>query len=394
MSARRPLEGVTVLDLTRLLPGAYATLVLADLGADVVKIEDPRGGDPTRAFPPLAGGTSVYFHVLNRNKRSVTLDLRAPAAAGVLDALAGRADLLVESFRPRTARRLGVDAATVRARHPRLIHCSITGFGRQGPYAERPAHDLNYVALAGLFGVDRIDHEPPRVPRMLLGDIGAAMNAAAGMLAALFMRERTGEGSTVDVPIFEAALSWLTFPAADRLVAGVDRDRGELPITGRGACYNIYRTADDQYVALGALEPKFWKAFCDRIGRADLIPLQFAAGDAQARLLAEVTGIFGSRTRREWLERFADVDVCLTPVNSVDEALADPHLAARGAVVERDGSRFIRTPILFAGPGDDLPASPVAVRPSPGLGVDTDSVLTAAGFDDAARRRLRADGIV
>lgn len=394
MSVRRPLEGVTVLDLTRLLPGAYATLVLADLGADVIKIEDPHGGDPTRAFPPLAGGTSVYFRVLNRNKRSVTLNLRAPGAARVLDALAGGADVLVESFRPRTARRLGVDAATVRARHPRLVHASITGFGQRGPYVDRPAHDINYVALAGLFGVDPAGSGPPRVPRMLLADIGAALNATAGVLAALFQRERTGEGSTVDAPIHEAALSWLLFPAARRLVAGGGRDARDLPISGRDACYNVYRTADDRYVALGALEPKFWRTFCERIERPDLVARQFTGGDDQARLLAEVSAIFRARSRRDWLERFRDVDICLTPVNSVDEALADPHLAARGACVERDGTRFIRTPIVFGDPRSDPAASRPAIRPAPGLGADTDAVLTAAGFDAPARRRLRDAGIV
>jgi alpha-methylacyl-CoA racemase len=170
----RPLDGVRVLDLTRLLPGAFATLQMADLGADVVKIEDPRGGDPARAMPPLAGGVSVYFQILNRNKRSATLDLRSPEAAGVLDALAARADVLVESFRPQTSRRLGVDAATLRARHPRLIHASVTGFGQTGPYAERAAHDINYEALGGLLA-----GEAPEVPRKLVADIGAAMNRSS-----------------------------------------------------------------------------------------------------------------------------------------------------------------------------------------------------------------------
>ncbi|HVB37163.1 MAG TPA: CaiB/BaiF CoA-transferase family protein, partial [Vicinamibacterales bacterium] len=304
MAPRRPpLDGVRVLDLTRLLPGGYATLMLADLGAEVIKIEDPRGGDPTRDFPPRVDGTSVYFQVLNRNKRSVTLDLRSPGAAAVLDALAAGSDVLVESFRPRTARRLGVDAASVRARHPRLVHCSITGFGQTGPYAERPAHDINYVALAGLFGVDERDAAEPRVPRMLLADIGAALSAASAILAGLFARERTGEGSTIDVPIHEAALSWLLFPAARWLVDGSERDPAELPITGHEACYNVYRTADDRFIALGALETKFWTVFCERVGRADLSPLQFAGGETQARMRDEVAAIFRGATLQAWLDR-------------------------------------------------------------------------------------------
>src|SRR5436309_7139928 len=205
----RPLDGVRVLDLTRLLPGACATLLLADLGADVIKLEDPRGGDHMRRMPPLAvDGTSVYFHVFNRNKRSITLDLRSPNAAAVFDALVSRVDVVVDSFRPRTARRLGVDAAALRARHPRLVCASISGFGHTGPYVDRAAHDINYEALVGLLGGSTgspqagstgSPRDPkgaePQVPRLLVADIGAAMHAASGILAALFQRERTGSGA-------------------------------------------------------------------------------------------------------------------------------------------------------------------------------------------------------
>src|SRR6266700_1907868 len=184
-----PLEGVRILDLTRLLPGAAATLLMADLGADVIKLEDPRGGDHARHMPPLANGTSVYFQVFNRNKRSITLDLRSPEAVAVFEALVLTSDVVIDSFRPRTASRLGVDADTLRARHPRLIAASISGFGHTGPYVDRAAHDINYEALVGLLAPG--DGEP-QVPRLLVADIGSAMHAAAGILAALFQRERTG----------------------------------------------------------------------------------------------------------------------------------------------------------------------------------------------------------
>src|SRR5271154_6710135 len=198
----KPLDGIRVLDLTRLLPGAYATLLLAKLGADVVKIEDPRGGDTMRT---LGGGPSDYFGPLNLGKRSVTLDLRSPDAAGVLDALLARADVLVESFRPSTARRLGVDAAAIRVRHPRVICASMSGFGQTGPYVERAAHDINYQALAGLL-------RPPRLPGPLVGDVGSAQQAALAIAAALFERTRTGAGSAIDISIHEAALEWAIFP--------------------------------------------------------------------------------------------------------------------------------------------------------------------------------------
>ena len=374
-----PLHGVRVLDLTRLLPGSYATLLLADLGADIIKIEDPRGGDHARHMPPLAGGTSVYFRVLNRNKRSVTLDLRSPEARPVLDALAARADVVVDSFRPRTARRLGVDAGTLRARHPRLVCAAITGFGQTGPYVDRAAHDINYEALVGLMAIR--PGEQPKVPRLLIGDIGAAMQAAAGILAALFRRERTGEGASIDVSIHEAALSWMLFPGARWLVAGGHDDRNELPLTGENASYNIYQTADGQYLALGALEPKFWIGFCDRIRRPDLAPLQTAQGEERARVLAEVRALMRTRTRDEWLAMFAGADVCLTPINTLAEAIDDPHLAARGVIARAGGTTYI-TP-----PG-------VKVRPAPALGADTDAILEEAGIDSTQRTALRRAGVI
>ena len=237
-----PLDGVRILDLTRLLPGAYATLLLADLGADVVKLEDPRGGDGMRR---LTAGAPPWFELLNRNKRSATLDLRSPDAAPVLDALAARADVIVDSFRPAAARRLGVNEERLRARHRRLICASITGFGRDGPYVDRAAHDINYQALAGLLTRD------PRLPGPLIADISSSFQTALGIVAALVERSRTGEGRVVDVSIHEAALAWSMFPAT-----------GDLA----GPCYTLYETADGEWLALGALESKFWAGFCDRIG--------------------------------------------------------------------------------------------------------------------------------
>lgn len=393
----RPLDGVRVLDLTQYLPGAYATLLLADLGAEVVKIENPRGGDPARGMPPQSHGTGVYFTALNRNKRSVALDLRAPAATALVDALAGAFDIVVHSFRPQTAERLRVDAATLRARHPRLIHASISGFGQTGPYVERAAHDINFEALSGILGVTHAAGEPPTVPRTLIGDIGGAMNGAAGILAALYQRERTGQGAAVDVSIHESALMWLLFPAARQLVGGAESDPRELPIDGRNACYNVYETADGEYLALGALEPKFWRGFCEHVGRPDFVALQNATGDAQARLLAEVRALMRTRSRDEWLAIFYDVDVCLTPVNSIAAALEDPHIAARGAVRRAGRSTYITFPIAMTGDAtrDDWHAwRGVAVEPAPALGADTDAVLEAVGIHEAERERLRSMKVI
>jgi alpha-methylacyl-CoA racemase len=360
------LDGIRIVDLTRLLPGAYATLLLADLGAEVVKLEDPRGGDGMRRLPADGDARlkparySVYFELLNRNKKSVTLDLRAPESAAVIDALAEWADVFVDSFRPSTARRLGVDGESLRARHPRLICASITGFGLTGPYVERAAHDINYQALAGLLVRN------PRMPGPLIADISSAMQTALGIVAALLQRSRTGNGANVDISIHEAALAWSMFPTT-----------GDLA----GPCYMLYETADGEWLALGALEPKFWRAFCDRIGRADLIPLQFARGDVRDRVLDDVRTLIKARTRAEWLASFKDVDACLTTVHTRDETEADPHVRSR-RVAARDGDLVYVTP-----PG-------VPVVPAPALGANTDGVLDAAGIDAARRHALRRATVI
>jgi alpha-methylacyl-CoA racemase len=371
------LDGVRILDFTRLLPGAYATLMLADLGADVLKVEDPRGGDHARQMPPLVDGTSVYYTILNRNKRSVTLNLRAAEASTILDRLVPRCDVAVDSFRPQTARRLGVDPDSLRRRRPDLICASISGFGASGPYAERAAHDINYEALAGLLS---LGGGPPRVPGLLLGDIGAAYQTAFLVVAALFARER---GVTVDrlgVSIHEAALQWMQFPSARHLVSGGDADPRQLPLRGEAARYNVYETSDGKWLALGALEEKFWRAFCDRIGRPDLAPLHDVPGPAQTRALEEVRAIMRARTRDEWLAQFADADVCLTPVNTLEEALADPHVRARQAVKRHEGVTYI--------------GAPDRVRAAPALGEHTDEVLEALGIGSSQRRQLRGAGVI
>ncbi len=361
-----PLSGIRVLDLTRLLPGAFATLMLAELGADVIKIEDPRGGDPMRRLPPLVDGRGLYDLLLNRGKRSVALDLKAAADRERFGRLLATADVVIESFRPAAARRLGVAAGQVRRERPRVIHCAITGYGQTGPYAERPGHDLNYVAVSGLLSADR--PEPLSLPRMFIADVGGgAMHAVVGILAALFGRERHGDGASLDIAMHEAALYWVMLPAARELVEGGADAVGELPTFGRHACYNVYRTADGERVALGALEPKFWRSFCDAVGRHDLAGRQATDEADQGALIDEVARIFAARTRAEWLAFFEAHDVCLTPVNTAVDALADPHVVARGAVTKAGrGARALRPPFL---------AEPVDLSPAPEVGQHTEELL-------------------
>jgi len=362
----QPLAGVRVLDLTRLLPGAFATLMLAELGAEVLKVEDPNGGDPMRRLPPLIGGRGLYDLLLNRGKKSVALDLRTPDGRAAVEALAGRCDVVIESFRPGTARRLGVSAGQLRGRYPRLVHCAITGYGQTGPYAERPGHDLNYVAVSGLLDADRPDLRT--LPRMFIADVGGgAMHAVIGILAALFGRERHGEGAALDISMHEAALYWVMLPAAPELVEGGADAVGELPTYGRHACYNVYRTADGERVALGALEMKFWRSFCEAVGRPDLVERHESDEADQAALIEDVQRVFAARTRDEWLAFFSSHDVCLTPVNSPAAALADPHVVARGAVSPAGrGARALRPPFL---------SRPVDLTPAPVVGQHTAEIL-------------------
>jgi len=364
---------VRVLDLSRLLPGAFATLMLAELGADIIKVEDPAGGDPIRQLPPFinpqgafaAPGRSVYDLLLNRGKRSMVLDFRDPASRPVLDALLANVDVVVESFRPATAQRLGVSGAQLRARHPRLIHVALTGYGQTGPYADRPGHDLNYVAVSGVLAADR--PEPAHLPRMFIADVGGgAMSAVIAVLAALFGRERSGVGATLDLSMHDAALYWVMLPGARDLVEGGDRAVGELPTFGDHACYNVYETRDGRQIALGALEPKFWTTFCDAIGRPDLGSRQLTDPADQAVVLREVRDVFRTRTQAEWLAFFEGRDVCLSPVNSPAEAFSDPHIAARGTVIHAPGLRSVRAPF-------GVPARPLS--PAPEVGQDTDDIL-------------------
>ena len=374
------LQGIRVLDLTRLLPGACATLMLADLGADVIKIEDPRGGDHMRHMPPLHQGAGAYFTLLNRNKRSVTLDLRKSAAREIVGRLIETCDVVVDSFRPQTARRLGVDADALRQRNPRLVCASISGFGQTGPYADRAAHDINYQALAGLLAVTARSGGP-EVPGLLVGDIAAAYQTTVHVLAGLLARERIGAAPPpIDVSIHEAAMTWTVFPAARRFVAGAAADVRELPLRGQSPRYNVYRTADDKWLALGALEPKFWVAFCERIGRPGLAGIDDEPDDVRTRAIDELRAMFLTKTRAEWLAHFADVDVCLSAVLSLEETLSDPHVAARGVLRTQDGVTYV--------------GATRAVTPAPRLGEHTDEVLEAIGFDADRRAGFRRDDVI
>jgi alpha-methylacyl-CoA racemase len=379
-----PLEGLKVLDLTRLLPGGYASLLLTDFGADVVKVEDTGMGDYIRWSQPYYEGAettarSALFLALNRGKRSIRIDLKHDRGKEVLLRLARDADVLLESFRPGVLERLGVGYERLRQENPRLVYCAITGYGQDGPLKDRSGHDMNYLGLAGLLGLTGAPDGPPVQSAGQIADVGGgALMAAVGILVALRERERSGEGQLVDASMFDGSLSWLALVAADALASGRTPRRGELQLAGALTCYRPYRCADG-YVTLGALEPKFWAAFCRGVGREDLLEHAFDPPGSDAhRALSE---IFVSRTREQWRQFASEHDCCLEPVLDLDEALSSELVAAREMVVSIDQPgasepvRLLGAPVKLS----RTPADP-ARAPGPALGEHTDEVLAQAGY--------------
>ena len=358
-----PLSGIRVLDLTRLAPGPYATLVLADLGADVVKLEAP-GGDPTRAMPP---GEGSVFAALNRGKRSLELDLKRPGAVeAVLRVLAG-CDVLVEGFRPGVLDRLGLGHALLLERFPRLVVCALSGYGQEGEERLRAGHDLGYQARAGLLGLGG-QGGAPAMPGGQVADIGGAWVAVAGILAALLARATTGRGQAVDVSLVEATTSFAALQLGAVLHGGAAPVRGQEPLDGGLPSYGLYRTADGRWLAVAAMEPHFFRALCQRLGLPDLTAEAYSGGAPAEAVRRRLTDIFASASLPDWEARLTGLDACVEPVRDVAEVPGDAHLRARG---------------LFPAPGvqaTPLRFGPPSARPPPALGEHGREVLSEAGL--------------
>jgi alpha-methylacyl-CoA racemase len=392
------LEGVRVLDLSRLLPGGFCSLLLADFGADVLKVEDTGIGDYVRWAPPFYEGASpsagsALFLALNRGKRSIRLNLKSDEGREVLLALVREADVVLESFRPGVLDRLGAGYEAMRAVNPRIVYCAISGYGQDGPNRDRPGHDMNYLGLVGLLGLTGEREGPPVQAAGQIADIGGgSLMAAFGILAALRERDRSGEGQLVDVSMADGALSWLAMVAARWFAEGVVPRRGELELGGGIACYRPYACADG-WVTLGALEPKFWQAWCRGVGREDLVGAQFAPPGSDAH--REVEAVFAARTREQWQAFASEHDCCLEPVLDLGEALDSELVRAREMVVELDQPgaqrpvRLLGVPVkLGRTPGDPNRA------PAPVLGEHTRAVLASLGYDDARIDALEQAGAV
>jgi crotonobetainyl-CoA:carnitine CoA-transferase CaiB-like acyl-CoA transferase len=322
----KPLAGIRVLDLTRLLPGAFCTQLLVDMGADVIKVEEPETGDYMRWTPPIVNGQSTLFNALNRNKRSITLDLKSDRGREALLRLVDSAHVLVEGNRPGVMARLGLSWEVLHARNRRLVMCSITGYGQDGPFAARAGHDLNYMAVAGGLGLNGPRDGPPFPLSVQVADIGGGgLQPAVAILGALVGVHRGGEGTWIDASMTDGAVGWLAMVFAAR--AGGERvARGDQRLAGRYACYRVYECKDGRYYSVGALEPKFWSALCEAMDRPDLVEQQYSEDPSTQRAVEE---IFRSRTRQEWTETLSVVDACCEPVLEVDEVASHPQVVAR-----------------------------------------------------------------
>lgn len=383
-----PLTGVRVLDLTRLLPGAFLTGLLADLGADVIKVEDPRGGDYMRWMQPTIGAESAASWVLNRGKRCIAVDLKSGSGVAAVLRVARTCDVVVEGFRPGVADRLGVGYDAVREVRPDVVYASLTGYGSHGAQAQAAGHDLNYLALAGVLGMTGTAAGDLAVPGVQVADLGGASALGIGVLAALLRARTTGVGGRVEVAMYDTVVAWTSMHAAAYLAAGDRCLPGTAPLNGGLPCYGLYRCADGGYLAIGALEPAFWREVCDVLDRPDLIERGW---DGSAR--DEVAAAIARRPRDAWAAAFAGRDACVTAVLDLGEALESPLARERRVVqpgpVDGGGAELsLSSPIRMDGEVSAIGS------PAPGLGEHTRAVLAEAGLTDVEIDALTAEGAV
>lgn len=390
MARPKPLEGIRVLDLTRLLPGPVCTLHLADFGADVIKIEDTGAGDYARTLGAASGQTAPVFSAINRNKRALRLDLKKTEGVAVFLRLARDADVVVESFRPGVVDRLGIGYAACKAVNPRIVYCAISGYGQTGPYRELAGHDVNYCGYAGFIDQVGPSGGDPVIPNLQVADLlGGAVVPAMGILAALLDAQRSGEGRYLDVAMTEGVLAHNLQALAAVATVGKAHPRGEDFLSGREPCYSVYRTADGRHMAVGALEKKFWDRVCEVLERPDLKASHWEVrGIAPDVAKRDVAAIFAAHPQDYWIARFATEDCCVTPVLPLEQCLDDPQHRAREMVVREGGALQFAPPLKMS----DYQFS--IERPAPAPGEHAGEILGEAGYSVAEIDKLRTAGVI
>jgi crotonobetainyl-CoA:carnitine CoA-transferase CaiB-like acyl-CoA transferase len=388
------LEGLRMIDLARLLPGGYCSMLLADLGMDVLKIEDTDQGDYSRRMKPLHGKEGTGFLAVNRNKRSMQLNLKTPEGKKIFFQLASQCDVILESFRPGVVDRLGIGYEQIAKANHRIVYCSISGFGQDGPYSEKAGHDINYIALAGLLSLSGERWAHPVIPPVPIADLGIGGTLSAfAILAALIAREKTGSGQHIDISMTDGAVSWLCEHLGRFFATGCCPTRGEYETSGSRAYYRTYETLDGKYIAIGALEPKFWRNFCTAVGREDRVVHQFTEGEGDTALSDEIGKIIKAKSRKEWEDVFRGMDACFSPVLSLDEVVEHPQFVHRGIFSEIEHAVEGRLrQISFPAKLSDTPGE--IKRPPPLLGQHTEEVLTSLGYTEEDIQKLKRTGVI
>lgn len=377
------LAGIKVIDLSRLLPGPYCSMILADLGAEVLRIEDKRFAGEGPGMPTVM-----------RNKRHMTLNLKHPQGQEIFYRLAQRADVILEGFRPGVTERLGIDYQRIKKINESIIYCSLSGYGQDGPYKNMVGHDINYLSFAGILSLNSEMGRKPVIPPIQIADIAAGgMFAALGIMAALIYRQKSGQGQYIDISMLDGLIAMLPFLATLYWESAEEPKESATLLSGLFPCYHIYETKDGQYISLGALEHRFWVNLCQKLGREDFIPYQFASGEKKEEIFRFLQDTFKQKTRDEWMEELKGVDVCFGKVLSLKEALNDPQVKHRKMVVEfsdpqKGQQRYLASPIK-------LSATPPSIRQGAAyFGEHTEEVLRELGLGRKEIKRLKEEGVV
>ncbi len=388
-----PLDDIKILDFSRLMPFNYATLLLADMGAEVLKIEEPILGDYMRWAPPILKKENAVFLMLNRNKKSMKLNLKTEKGREIVRKLVEKYDVVFETFRPGVMEKFGLGYEDLKKINPKIIYCSTTGYGQEGPYLDKPGHDINYISIAGILGVTGRHTGAPVIPGIPISDMNSGVFSALAIVSALLARERTGKGQYIDVSMTDTVLTYNVLHIGTHISGFNVGDEGTLSALGESAYYNVYETKDGEFICFGNIEGKFWANFCEVIGREDLNSKQFVTKNEEKKILSEVREIMRTKTRKEWIKLMEGKDICVTPVYSMGEVIQDPQLRHRGMFVEVEHPVEGKTlqvafPLKFS-------ETPATIRtPSPIFGQHTEEILKEIGYNEEEIKNLEKEGVI
>lgn len=388
------LKGIRVLDLSRLLPGPYCTLMMADYGAEVIKIEEPGKGDYIRWRKPAVEGVGARHLTINRNKKSIELNLKTDEGKEIFKKMAANADVILESFRPGVMDRLGLGYQEISKINEGIIYCSLTGYGQTGPYRTLPGHDINYIGYSGILGLIGEKDGKPIVPGVQIADIGGgALMALSGICMALFHKERTGKGQYIDVSMMDGAVTWLYAAASDYFASGKVPQRGRNRLDGHFAFYNVYETKDKKFLSVGASELKFWKRICELVEKPEWIPLHEGPEDVQEKLKQDLTKLFRQEDLKYWMDLLASEETCVGPVNDIEQIFNDPQVVERELFKEMDHPiagtiKQIGFPIKFSNTKGKIYSH------APILGEHTEEILSQLDYSNEKIEQLRNSGVI